>query len=120
MVGRQTPGCASEVKRIAVLAILTALAGAADGRDLAQRQAFRNLSPCPATGKARGACPGYVVDHIRPLCAGGADRPSNMQWQTTADAKVKDLAELRECRAARARGLRQGAGVAPEPSAASG
>ena len=27
-------------------------------------------------------CPGYVVDHVRPLASVGADAPSNMQWQT--------------------------------------
>ncbi len=34
--------------------------------------------------------PGWVVDHIDPLKRGGADSPSNMQWQTKADAKAKD------------------------------
>lgn len=34
--------------------------------------------------------PGYVVDHIVPLACGGADSPSNMQWQTIGDAKAKD------------------------------
>lgn len=33
---------------------------------------------------------GYVVDHIIALKRGGADSPSNMQWQTKADAKAKD------------------------------
>ena len=33
---------------------------------------------------------GYVVDHIIPLKRGGPDSPSNMQWQTKADAKAKD------------------------------
>lgn len=73
------------------------------GRDLKQRDAFRRTHPCPATGKVRGACPGYVVDHILPLCAGGEDRPSNMQWQTIADGKAKDRIEVLECRAARRR-----------------
>jgi hypothetical protein len=31
-----------------------------------------------------------VVDHRKALAEGGADEPSNMQWQTTADAKAKD------------------------------
>jgi hypothetical protein len=34
--------------------------------------------------------PGYVVDHIIPLKRGGLDTPSNMQWQTKAEAKAKD------------------------------
>lgn len=41
------------------------------------------------TGYPHGR-PGYVVDHVKPLSRGGADSPSNMQWQTKADAKAKD------------------------------
>jgi hypothetical protein len=33
---------------------------------------------------------GYVIDHVVPLSKGGADSPSNMQWQTKEDAKAKD------------------------------
>ena len=33
---------------------------------------------------------GYVIDHIVSLSKGGADSPSNMQWQTKEDAKAKD------------------------------
>jgi hypothetical protein len=38
--------------------------------------------------------PGYVVDHVVPLAKGGRDAPSNMQWQSKADAKAKDRVEL--------------------------
>jgi hypothetical protein len=48
------------------------------------------------TGYPHGR-PGYVVDHIKPLACGGADDPSNMQWQTTADAKAKDKWERKGC-----------------------
>lgn len=41
--------------------------------------------------------PGYVVDHIKPLACGGADVPSNMQWQTIAAAKAKDRVERIGC-----------------------
>ena len=59
----------------------------------AARAAFERDNPCPSTGEPRGACPGYVVDHIIPLKRGGADLPSNMQWQTLEDAKAKDRIE---------------------------
>lgn len=48
------------------------------------------------TGYPHGR-PGYVIDHIVPLCAGGADAPSNMQWQTVEAAKAKDRQERAEC-----------------------
>jgi hypothetical protein len=44
------------------------------------------------TGYPHGR-PGYVIDHIKPLKEGGADNPSNMQWQTKAEAKAKDKTE---------------------------
>jgi hypothetical protein len=56
----------------------------------AARDAFMHSHPCPSTGKKSGACPGYVLDHVKPLKQGGADDPSNMQWQTKAAAKAKD------------------------------
>jgi hypothetical protein len=59
-------------------------------RSAQAKDAFRKMHPCPATGKRYGACPGYVIDHIQALKHGGADAPSNMQWQTRADAKAKD------------------------------
>ena|SRR5258708_25177979 len=54
------------------------------------RTEFKKDNPCPLTGRTHGACPGYVIDHVKPLKRGGADRPSNMQWQTKAAAKEKD------------------------------
>lgn len=60
--------------------------------------AFKRENPCPSTGLRGGSCPGHVVDHIEPLCAGGPDHRSNMQWQTAAEAKVKDREERRICR----------------------
>ena len=68
-------------------------------RSAAAVLAFKRANPCPSTGLRRGKCPGHVVDHIEPLCARGADRPENMQWQTVAASRVKDRAERRHCRA---------------------
>src|SRR5215467_5242181 len=48
------------------------------------------------TGYPKGR-KGHVVDHIVPLECGGADVPSNMQWQTVQEAKIKDRSE-RNCR----------------------
>lgn len=62
-------------------------------RSSEEKAAFKKSRPCPSTGKSSGACPGYVVDHVVPLKRGGADRPDNMQWQTTAAAKAKDKTE---------------------------
>lgn len=89
-------------RRLAVLLVLSlAIAAPVDARPTRSAKTkaeFKLEQPCPSTGKSRGPCPGYVVDHVRPLCAGGADLPSNMQWQTVADAKIKDREERRECR----------------------
>lgn len=54
---------------------------------------FKKSHPCPSTGKSSGACSGYVIDHVKPLKRGGADAPSNMQWQTKEAAKQKDKTE---------------------------
>lgn len=67
-------------------------------RDPAQVRAFRADNPCPATGRTRGACPGWQVDHIVPLCAGGPDRPENLQWLRTEDHRMKTFLDTRQCR----------------------
>ena len=48
------------------------------------------------TGYPHGR-PGYVIDHIVPLACGGADAPSNMQWQTKEAAAAKDKTERIGC-----------------------
>jgi hypothetical protein len=62
-------------------------------RSAQARNDFKRGHPCPSTGKSSGACPGYVIDHVKPLKRGGADRPGNMQWQTTEAARQKDKVE---------------------------
>ncbi|CAD6876117.1 HNH endonuclease signature motif containing protein [Methylomonas fluvii] len=72
-------------------------ANAGQVRSQAAISEFKYAHPCPANGNTKGACPGYVIDHIEPLACGGADDPSNMQWQTAADAKAKDKWERSDC-----------------------
>lgn len=84
---------------LVLLAIFTLTLAQIAPRNPKQVTAFRNLNPCPATGLAAGACPGWVVDHIIPLSVYGPDTPENMQWQTVEDAKKKDRLEYRAYRA---------------------
>jgi hypothetical protein len=70
---------------------------AAPVRDPAKVRAFRKTHPCPKTGMLTGSCPGYVIDHIKPLCFGGADDPSNMAWEETAASYIKDNFEREAC-----------------------
>ena len=66
-------------------------------RSNAAKREFRMQHPCPLTGQVRGRCPGYVIDHVKPLACGGEDHPNNMQWQTMAEAKEKDKWERKDC-----------------------
>jgi hypothetical protein len=66
-------------------------------RDPHQVVLFRKDNPCPSTGHTIGACPNYVVDHIVPLCWGGADSPNNMAWEKQADSYKKDVFERQAC-----------------------
>ena len=70
-------------------------------RSATQVHHFKIQNPCPATGYFSTHCPGYVVDHIVPLCACGVDRPENMQWQSVAEAKEKDRFERAQCKGRR-------------------
>jgi len=65
---------------------------------------FQRLHPCPRNGATRGRCPGYDIDHIEPLCAGGPDVSGNMQWLTLEDHREKTRKDVFRCRmAAKAR-----------------
>jgi hypothetical protein len=75
---------------LAVCVTLPVSASAKQLRSASAKHEFQLTHPCPATGRTRGACPGYVKDHVVPLACGGPDAPANMQWQTRADAKAKD------------------------------
>ncbi len=79
-------------------------------RDRAEVRAFRMENACPSTGLFRGACPGFEVDHVLALCAGGADKRANMQWLSKEDHRFKTLVDVRECR-------RYRQGLTPYPNA---
>lgn len=82
---------------LAFLLINSLSAQAEYKRSYKAKSQFKQLHPCPATGRSKGSCKNYIIDHIKPLACGGADHPSNMQWQTKADAKAKDKWERKGC-----------------------
>jgi hypothetical protein len=67
-------------------------------RHQAVLRAFQHAHPCPATGQTTGACPGWVKDHLWPLCAGGTDTVGNLVWSPAAEAALKDRWEKAMCR----------------------
>jgi hypothetical protein len=89
----------------ALLIIFSLTAEARIPRSAAEVLTFKRANPCPSTGERRGSCPGYVVDHVVPLCAGGPDAVSNMQWQKYRESLVKDVDERRQCRLIKYRSL---------------
>lgn len=70
--------------------------------------ATRHRAPIAAFMKASGhpnGWAGHVIDHIIPLCAGGQDVPSNMQWQELAASYRKDVFERALCAAMKKQGM---------------
>lgn len=83
---------------IIIFCLMLLTTAVADARDQNQVRKFRSSHPCPVTGLTTGACTGWVVDHIIPLCLGGPDEPRNMQWQLKSDSYLKDSLERETCR----------------------
>jgi hypothetical protein len=78
--------------------LLLLAAGLAAGTARAQSNPVPFINnPLVPTGRRAGR-PGYVVDHVKPLVCGGADAPSNMQWQTVSEGKAKDKWERKGCK----------------------
>jgi hypothetical protein len=77
------------IATLIVVSCLTAGAGETVRSRAALRE-FARANMCPSTHRYRLPCPGYVIDHIKPLDCGGRDHPSNMQWQTIAEGRAKD------------------------------
>ena len=93
------------IRAVAILLLSVACAARTIPRDShgrikrshAARVEFMRQHPCPSSGLDHGRCPGWIVDHVKPLECGGPDTPENMQWQTVCDAHIKDRTE-RVCR----------------------
>ena len=68
-----------------IIAVVLSLVGEIDApaRDRAQVRAFLRAQGLERTPE------GYEVDHIIPLCAGGADSPENMQLLTFEEHQQK-------------------------------
>lgn len=79
------------------LCAYSGIASAEIHRSETAKNHFKKLHPCPANNQDHGSCPGYVIDHVKPLACGGADDPSNMQWQTVIEGKAKDRWERIGC-----------------------
>ena len=80
---------------IVALLFSTSALASAFVRSPAQVRLFKKTNICPSTHAYSQRCPGYIVDHIIALDCGGADKPSNMQYQTIAASRAKDKIELR-------------------------
>ena len=75
---------------------LSAVAGVKRSRHEVMK--FKLSTACPSTKlKRAGPCPGHEVDHIIPLCAGGADNVENMQWLAVETHKVKTKKDVKHC-----------------------
>lgn len=69
-------------------------------RSAAELTKFQAINPCPSTGLKTGACPGWNIDHVRPLASAGCDKVGNMQWlaavtKSCSDNRCKDRYERR-------------------------
>ena len=87
---------------VALLVAALLIAADADAKRSAQaKYQFQKANPCPVNQAHRGRCPGYDIDHIVPLCAGGPDSPENMQWLAKSAHKEKTRRDVFDCRRAR-------------------
>lgn len=83
---------------VAMFMLLLSIVFPADARMRSVITAFIKANPCPSTGLNKAPCPGWVVDHGIPLCAGGADAPHNLFWQEKKTSYKKDVEERALCR----------------------
>lgn len=56
--------------------------------------AYKRLYPCPSTGLyGAGACPGWALNHDKPLACGGRDAVSNLSYMRNDVKKLVDSYE---------------------------
>lgn len=84
---------------IVALSLAGTLSAQAAERSRAVRAEFQRSNPCPATGATRGRCDGWQVDHVRSLCSGGVDHPTNLAWISVEDHKRKTVNDVAICKA---------------------
>ncbi len=92
MQALRLPACAA-----VIAAILATACACPEKRSRTERAAFVAAHPCPVANNGRN-CPGHEVDHITPLCAGGADKSENMQWLTIDAHREKTRKDIAGCR----------------------
>lgn len=88
------------MKILAVLLLLSTNIGAAPCQVPTPRRPETIREFKRLTGYPRGR-PGWVVDHIVPLCACGDDAVYNLQWQEKKASLAKDRFERETCAALR-------------------
>lgn len=86
--------------RQAVVFLLVMAAFSADAfpRSRAVLREFQREHACPSSGAHRGACPGFEIDHIQALCAGGPDIIANLQWLSHEEHARKTKRDVAACR----------------------
>jgi hypothetical protein len=51
---------------------------------------FREIYACPSTLLKTGECPGWAINHDKPLACGGCDSIENMSWMRNDAKKIVD------------------------------
>lgn len=80
------------MKRLILLLVLFASCASADIRHPGTVTDFKRLSGFP-NGR-----PGFVADHMIPLCLGGPDTVDNLKWQKEDASYAKDAFERALCK----------------------
>lgn len=88
----KSPSATGPARTFATSTVTSCASCARDDRGRIARSSSAKREFEKETGYPNGR-PGWVIDHVVPLKRGGADAPSNMQWQTVAAAKSKDRVE---------------------------